>query len=286
MHFFEGSTCLKSNCSLSPTPCGFCRPRQATQQASSSSQAHGAPIAYSVAPNYGYNVAPAGMSRAYPAQGHTTGYIPTTVLAPPPPPSVSSGPVDYQQAARALRARAAAGNALNATQEEFLRQMASLNIDATPSSQYPGNNGQVLAAAASGAPINTAYGFARTEVRGVFVSGLNFNIRAQDLIDLFSKAGTVRRCQLHTDSRGNGKGTATIEFATSSEASQAVQALNNFPWKGRTLRVRNDREAVVVSTPSASASSYAARRTVSASEDSGEPTIVDGSSSRQVRTSK
>lgn len=233
----------------------------------------------------------AGPIRGYPTHSSATLYNHPSI---PPQNNIQPGQPanDYaalQHAENALIAHVAAGNSLNATQEEFLRRMGALRIDTT-TLQYHGNasrgsTGPILAAAASGAPINTSYGFARTEVRGVFVSGLDFKTRSQDLIDLFSKAGTVRKCQVHADNRGNGKGTATIEFATAAEATQAAKALNNFPWRGRTLKVRSDREAVVVKTPAGLAGSSSSHYQRAADRDIDQgPTIVDGSNSRQVRS--
>lgn len=199
------------------------------------------------------------------------------------PPALASRPDGPQlyAAAIALRNRAAAGTPLDAKAQDFLRLISQLSLEHVP---QPGVVTPVYAAAASGAVINTSNGYARTEIRGVFVQGLDFKIRQKDVEALFAKAGQVTRCEVHLNSQGKPKGTATVQFATAAEARHAIQSLDQFKWKGRVLRVRSDREAVVTEAPSASGSSRAASTTPTAQSEttSQEPTIVDGSNRRQV----
>lgn len=118
----------------------------------------------------------------------------------------------------------------------------------------------------------------RTEARGIFIQGLDYKIRSEEVRALFSKAGKIVKCTLQTDSRGNSKGVARIEYASMAEAQLAVQTFSGWKWHNRVLKIRLDKEEFVVNDdartmPSGSKSSDVVHRTTADHE----PVIVNGS---------
>lgn len=127
----------------------------------------------------------------------------------------------------------------------------------------------VYAVSSSGTPINIGHGTVRTEVRGVFVSGLNYKARTKDVESLFSRAGEVTKCELQKDtSTGKSKGNATIQYASAAEVQRAIDMFNGKSYMNLRLIVRKDKEATAISPPPTQASR------------SSEPIIVNGSQSQ------
>ena len=64
-------------------------------------------------------------------------------------------------------------------------------------------------------------------------------IRWQDVKNLFrQEVGPVSRVELSKDQSGNFRGCGLVEFETGSAAVEAVERMNRFEWKGRSLVVR------------------------------------------------
>ncbi|QIX00773.1 hypothetical protein AMS68_006290 [Peltaster fructicola] len=273
VHLFDSGSCFMANCHLSDIQCTFCRPSQAVR-GMLAGRLPVQPPPMTQMP-MGYAPAPA-MPGSY---NTATPLMPNRF-------AVSSPPTQTQDVAQALAARlrshAAAGQPLSVDQESFLERMDSLSLRDTGSASVAR---PVYAAAPSGAIINTSNGYARTEARGVFAKGLDYKTRSKEVEALFARAGEITRCEVHVNSQGKPKGTATIQYATAAEARHAVQVLDQFKWKGRTLHVRSDRETIVIEAPTVAGGSRDGARDLSTSTDttSQEPTIVDGSNSRQAR---
>ena len=68
--------------------------------------------------------------------------------------------------------------------------------------------------------------------RKLFVGNLDYAVTREDLEQLFSQHGEVRDVNVI-----EGKGFAFIEMSNQSEAEKAKKELNEFFFKGRTLRV-------------------------------------------------
>ena len=66
----------------------------------------------------------------------------------------------------------------------------------------------------------------------LYVGNLNYSISNEVLKELFSNYGEVSQVNI-IESRGFG----FVEMSNSSEAEKAKEALNNFDFKGRTLKV-------------------------------------------------
>ncbi|KAK3677434.1 hypothetical protein LTR78_002972 [Recurvomyces mirabilis] len=119
----------------------------------------------------------------------------------------------------------------------------------------------------SSLPVNARNGTVRTEVRGVFVSGLSYQARLKDVQALFSKAGELSKCEMQKDAAtGRFKGKATIKYATAAGAAQAISMLDGRTWLGMELKVRADTETTPVSPPPSAQASRTSQ-----------PVIVNGS---------
>jgi cold-inducible RNA-binding protein len=72
----------------------------------------------------------------------------------------------------------------------------------------------------------------------LFVGNLSYQTMENDLQDYFSQAGAVTSVNLMLDKvTGRSRGFAFIEFATSEEASKAVEQFHNQEFQGRPLTV-------------------------------------------------
>lgn len=77
----------------------------------------------------------------------------------------------------------------------------------------------------------------------VYVGNLKFEVSWQDLKDHMKQAGRVLRADVMTDSTGRSKGCGIVEFASSSDARNAISTLNDTELDGRLIFVREDRES-------------------------------------------
>ena len=72
----------------------------------------------------------------------------------------------------------------------------------------------------------------------LFVGNLSFKTTESDLQDYFSQAGVVTSVNLMQDKvTGKSRGFAFVEFATSEEATKAVEQFHNKDFQGRALTV-------------------------------------------------
>lgn len=133
----------------------------------------------------------------------------------------------------------------------------------------------------TGTTVNVGQGTVRTEVRGVFVSNIDFKANVEDIAGHFGKAGKILKCQLQKDPATNkSKGNATVQYTTAREARLAVDLFNNEKWMSMRLKVRLDRDHVAVSAPPLN---IPRTNTVAGSSRSGqnristEPIIANGS---------
>ena len=72
----------------------------------------------------------------------------------------------------------------------------------------------------------------------IFISGLNFKARKEDLIDLFTPYGKVDAARIivnHETHRSRGYG--FVEMSNEDEAKAAIAALNGAEHMGRTIAV-------------------------------------------------
>jgi cold-inducible RNA-binding protein len=72
----------------------------------------------------------------------------------------------------------------------------------------------------------------------LYVGNLSYNVRDNDLEDLFSAHGTIRSAQVIMDrDTGRSKGFGFVEMSSDEEAQAAIQALNGTEHDGRNLTV-------------------------------------------------
>ncbi len=72
----------------------------------------------------------------------------------------------------------------------------------------------------------------------LFVGNLSYQTMENDLQEYFSQAGVVTSVNLMLDKvTGKSRGFAFVEFATSEEATKAVEQFHNKEFQGRALTV-------------------------------------------------
>ncbi len=72
----------------------------------------------------------------------------------------------------------------------------------------------------------------------LFVGNLSYQTMEKDLQEYFSQAGTVSSVNLMLDKvTGKSRGFAFVEFATSEEATKAVEQFHGKDFQGRSLTV-------------------------------------------------
>ena len=79
----------------------------------------------------------------------------------------------------------------------------------------------------------------------LFVGNLSYQTMENDLQDHFSQAGVLTSINLMLDKiTGKSRGFAFVEFATTEEASKAVEQFHNQEFQGRSLTVRSEERRV------------------------------------------
>ncbi len=72
----------------------------------------------------------------------------------------------------------------------------------------------------------------------IYVGNLSFDAEVEDLQNLFSEYGSVRKCSLPLDREtGRKRGFAFVEMAEASDEGKAIQDLQDVEWMGRMIRV-------------------------------------------------
>ncbi|VEP16601.1 putative RNA-binding protein RbpF [Hyella patelloides LEGE 07179] len=72
----------------------------------------------------------------------------------------------------------------------------------------------------------------------IYVGNLDYGLEQEDLVEVFSEHGNVKRVHLPTDREtGRKRGFAFVEMANEDEESAAISALDGAEWMGRTLKV-------------------------------------------------
>lgn len=72
----------------------------------------------------------------------------------------------------------------------------------------------------------------------IYVGNLSYDVTPDDLNNVFSEYGTVKRAMIPTDRETNrSRGFGFVEMDTDAEEDAAIEALDGAEWMGRRLRV-------------------------------------------------
>jgi RNA recognition motif-containing protein len=72
----------------------------------------------------------------------------------------------------------------------------------------------------------------------IFVGNLSFDAEVEDLQNLFTQYGEVRKCSLPLDREtGRKRGFAFIDLADARDETKAIDDLQDVEWMGRSIRV-------------------------------------------------
>ncbi len=77
----------------------------------------------------------------------------------------------------------------------------------------------------------------------IYVGNLSYSTENTALESLFAQHGEVKSCKIITDrDTGRSKGFAFVEMGDESQASSAIDALNQSDFDGRTIKVNQAQE--------------------------------------------
>ena len=72
----------------------------------------------------------------------------------------------------------------------------------------------------------------------IYVGNLSYDVTQDDLSEVFSEYGTVKRVQLPTDREtGRPRGFGFVEMNSDTEEQKAIDALDGAEWMGRDIKV-------------------------------------------------
>ena len=172
--------------------------------------------------------------------------------------------------------------AANRASSMYAQQMAAQQmVNPTQVARY--SQAPMYVSSSTGTHVNVSQGAIKTEVRGIFVSNVDYKASSKDLQRYFGRAGEIVKCQLQKDpATGKSKGNATVQYAVAKDAQNAVRMFNSEQYMGMRLKVRLDKEPVAIGMPSAGSSSRTNGsagngRTVQQNRNNAEPIIVNGS---------
>lgn len=223
------------------------------------------PTAYAVQPPFPYDYSPG----------------PTMFRSEAPPPNSAYS----MQALQASMADMRMDTAMAAARPRMPQMYAEDYAAPQPFVQSRTQNqtqGPIYIESPTGTRVNIGRGAVKTEVRGIFVSNIDYKAGSRDLKDYFKKAGEIVNFQLQKDpATGKSKGCATVQYAAANDAVRAVRMFDREQFMGLILKVRLDKEPIAVSLPSNTTSrsngTSGTNRPSQQSRTSTEPIIVNGS---------
>jgi RNA recognition motif-containing protein len=75
-------------------------------------------------------------------------------------------------------------------------------------------------------------------VMSIYIGNLSYSVTEEELTNVFSDYGRVKRVQLPTDREtGRPRGFGFVEMETDAQETAAIEVLDGADWMGRTLKV-------------------------------------------------
>lgn len=78
----------------------------------------------------------------------------------------------------------------------------------------------------------------KKELTLLHVSNLHYNVSNDDVRELFSEIGPIKKAVVHYDKSGRSLGTAEVTFTTRDAAIRAIKKYNNLPLDGRPMQIK------------------------------------------------
>ena len=76
----------------------------------------------------------------------------------------------------------------------------------------------------------------------IYIGNLSYEVNQEDLNEVFSEYGSVKRVHLPTDREtGRKRGFGFVEMETEAEEDKAIETLDGAEWMGREIKVNKAR---------------------------------------------